>query len=138
MPIALKERAKVADSGMGLLCIHCVGDPVSIFHHLGLGFWSFLSHPAAGLVESARGQGPQRIAAGFAGGLQSLVSNTIFAFSSAAAKASGSARKVSVITHLAISCIFPKQCHQLVQHMMGRMGLPVQHKSINGPFEGSY
>ena len=32
------------------------GDPVSLFHHLGLGFRSFLAHPAAGLVESARGQ----------------------------------------------------------------------------------
>ena len=49
-------------------------------------------------MESARGQGPQRIAVGFAGGLQSLLSNTIFAFSNATAKASGSARKASYLT----------------------------------------
>ena len=88
------QRGGLADFERYLyLCT--AGDPVSIFHHLGLGFWSFLAHPAAGLVESARGQGPQRIAVGFAGGLQSLLSNTIFAFSNATAKASGSARKVT-------------------------------------------
>ena len=67
---------------------------MSIFHHLGLGFWSFLANPAAGLVGGARGQGGQRIVQGFTGGVQSLLGNTVFAFSNATAKAAGSARKV--------------------------------------------
>lgn len=74
-----------------------VGDPVSLFHHLGLGFWSFLANPAAGLVESAQGKGPQRIAVGFVEGLRGLAANIVYAFSNATVKASSSARKVSAI-----------------------------------------
>ena len=75
---------------------------MSIFHHLGLGFWSFLANPAAGLVGGARGQGGQRIVQGFMGGVQSLLGNTVFAFSNATAKAAGSARKVPRLL-----CIWP-------------------------------
>ena len=70
------------------------GDPVSLFHHLGLGFWSLLANPAAGLVESAQGKGPRRIAEGFIEGLHGLIANTVYAFSNATVKASNSARKV--------------------------------------------
>lgn len=71
---------------------------MSIFHHLGLGFWSFLANPAAGLVGGVRGQGGQRIVQGFTGGIQSLLGNTVFAFSNATAKAAGSAQKVPLVT----------------------------------------
>ena len=67
---------------------------MSLFHHLGLGFWSFLVNPAAGLVESAQGKGPQRIAVGFVEGFHSLIANIVYAFSNATVKASTSARKV--------------------------------------------
>lgn len=64
-----------------------------LIHHLGLGVWSFLASPAAGLVESARSRGPQPFAAGVVSGTQSLLSNLVFAFSNATAKMSGAARK---------------------------------------------
>lgn len=70
------------------------GDPVRLFHHLGLGVWSFLASPAAGLMDTARGRAPQRLAAGVALGLRGLVSNTVYGFSNATAKMSGAARKV--------------------------------------------
>lgn len=68
---------------------------MSLFHHLGLGFWSFLANPAAGLVESAQGKGPHRIALGLVEGFRGLISNIVYAFSNATVKALSSARKVS-------------------------------------------
>lgn len=65
-----------------------------LFHHLGLGVWSFLASPAAGLMEGARGGRPQHFAAGVARGARALVGNTVYGLSNAAAKMSGAARKV--------------------------------------------
>ena len=65
-----------------------------LFHHLGLGVWAFLASPAAGLMQGARGRGPQHLAAGFAAGLRGLLGNTVFGLSNATAKMSGAARKV--------------------------------------------
>lgn len=70
------------------------GDPVRFFHHLGLGVWSFLAYPAVGLVDSARGQGPWRFVIGLKEGVSSLLGNTIFALSNAAAKTSAAMRQV--------------------------------------------
>ena len=70
------------------------GDPARLIHHLGLGVWSFLASPASGLVEGARRGAPERIAAGVVDGTRSLVTNTVYAFSNATAKMSGTARKV--------------------------------------------
>ena len=70
------------------------GDPARLVHHLGLGVWALLASPAAGLVQSARGQGPGRAAAGLALGLRSAAANTIFAVANAAAKMSGAAHSV--------------------------------------------
>ena len=66
-----------------------------LFHHLGLGVWSFLAYPAVGLVDSARGQGPWRIVVGLQEGVSSLVGNTVFGISNAWAKASDGFRQVS-------------------------------------------
>jgi hypothetical protein len=71
------------------------GDPVRLVHHLGLGVWSFLASPAAGLVQSARGRGPRHLFAGVWSGTAALLRNVIFALSNATAKASGAARKAS-------------------------------------------
>ena len=70
------------------------GDPARLIHHLGLGVWSFLASPASGLVEGARRGAPERIAAGVVDGTRSLITNTVYAFSNATAKMSGTARKV--------------------------------------------
>jgi Vacuolar-sorting-associated 13 protein C-terminal len=70
-----------------------VGDPVALLHHLGLGFWSFLADPAAGLVQSARGGGLAQFTAGLSSGTRALLSNIVFAFSNATAKMSGAIRK---------------------------------------------
>ena len=70
------------------------GDPVRLFHHLGLGVWSFLAHPAVGLVDSARGRGPLRFVVGLQEGFSSLVGNFVFAISNATAKASAAMRQV--------------------------------------------
>jgi len=70
------------------------GDPAKLIHHLGLGVWSFLASPASGLVEGARRGAPERIAAGMLEGTRGLLTNTVYAFSNATAKISGTARKV--------------------------------------------
>ena len=70
-----------------------VGDPVRMIHHLGLGVWAFLASPAAGLVASARGRGPLRLAMGLVDGFRGLLAHVVFAISNAAAKWSGAARK---------------------------------------------
>jgi hypothetical protein len=49
-----------------------LGDPVRLLHHLGLGVWSLLASPAAGLVLSARQRGPAQFLAGLASGVQGL------------------------------------------------------------------
>lgn len=72
------------------------GDPVRLFHHLGLGVWAFLAQPAAGFVDSARGAGPLRFFSSLAAGFQDLVNNTIFALSNATAKATAALRKVGL------------------------------------------
>lgn len=90
----MNQSQCLAAAGTGAEVCRNAGDPVSVFHHLGLGFWSLLANPAAGLVQSARGQGPQHFAAGLRSGLSSLVGNVVFAFGSATAKASSSAKKV--------------------------------------------
>ncbi len=73
------------------------GDPARLIHHLGLGVWSFLASPASGLVEGARRGAPERIAAGVVDGTRSLITNTVYAFSNATAKMSGTARKVPAL-----------------------------------------
>lgn len=62
----LPELAKLVGSAS------VFGDPVRLFHHLGLGVWSFLASPAAGLVESARSRGPRHFLAGLASGTRGL------------------------------------------------------------------
>ncbi len=37
------------------------GDPRRLLHHLGLGVWSFLAEPAAGLLRTTRGGGIRRL-----------------------------------------------------------------------------
>ncbi|PSC70464.1 Methionine gamma-lyase isoform A [Micractinium conductrix] len=69
------------------------GDPVRLFHHLGLGVWAFLASPAAGLVESARQRGPRQFLWGVASGTRGLFQNVVFALSNAATKGSTAARK---------------------------------------------
>lgn len=54
----------------------------------------------AGLVESARQRGPRQFVAGVASGTRELVANVVFAFSNAATKASGAARKFIVVLGL--------------------------------------
>ena len=76
------------------------GDPVRLFHHLGLGVWSFLASPAAGLVESARKRGIQQFLTGFVTGTKGLFENVVFALSNAAAKGAGAARKAIVVLGL--------------------------------------
>ena len=73
------------------------GDPARLIHHLGLGVWSFLASPASGLVEGARRGAPERIAAGMLDGTRGLITNTVYAFSNATAKMSGTARKVRAV-----------------------------------------
>jgi hypothetical protein len=80
---------------------------------LGLGVWSFLAGPAAGLRDSARGRAPQRLAAGIALGLRGLVSNIVYGFSNATAKMSGAARKVWNCP----ACLCPLQACFLVPWM---------------------
>lgn len=65
-----------------------------LFHHLGLGVWSFLAYPAVGLVDSARGRGSLRLLIGLQEGFKSLVGNFVFAISNATAKASAALRQV--------------------------------------------
>eukprot|EP00887_Chlorella_sp_A99_P007395 scaffold2.g7395.t1 len=77
-----------------------LGDPVRLFHHLGLGVWSFLANPAAGLVESARQRGPAQFFWGLASGTQGLFQNVVFAFSNAASKGSAAARKAITVLGL--------------------------------------
>lgn len=73
------------------------GDPARLIHHLGLGVWSFLASPASGLVEGARSGAPERIAAGMLDGTRGLITNTVYAFSNATAKMTGTARKVCAV-----------------------------------------
>ena len=49
------QGSKLASNAEALACAVQVvgsaslfGDPVRLFHHLGLGVWSFLANPAAG------------------------------------------------------------------------------------------
>ena len=44
-----------------LPCSDSAGDPKRLLHHLGLGFWSFLAEPTAGLLQASR-RGPQTAA----------------------------------------------------------------------------
>lgn len=90
-------------------CI-AAGDPVRLFHHLGLGVWSFLAYPAVGLVDSARGRGPWRIIAGVQEGCSSLIGNVVFAISNATAKGSAALRQVCFgpekrLQHFKLGCI---------------------------------
>ena len=73
------------------------GDPATLFHHLGLGVWTFVSAPAAGLLDSARHLGPKRFLAGILLGTQGLLQNFVFAISNAATKASSAARKAMLV-----------------------------------------
>jgi len=58
--IACKTFAQIGDFAtskqaiMDHLDVHCrgsAGDPKRLLHHLGLGFWSFLAEPTAGLLQ---------------------------------------------------------------------------------------
>jgi hypothetical protein len=53
---------------------------------LNMGVWSFLSEPAAGLLNTARGGPLSALPQGVAAGTSALVANTVFAFSNAAVK----------------------------------------------------
>lgn len=68
------------------------GDPKRLLHHLGLGVWSFVSEPTAGLLEGARGHGFAAFREGVRSGTSALINNTIFAISNATTKMSGAAR----------------------------------------------
>ena len=106
MHINVSQRVIVKWLGCSISCVcmlqtglarsdtDAAGDPVRLFHHLGLGVWAFLAQPAAGLVDTARGAGPLRLLSGLADGCQDLLGNTLFAFSNATAKASTALRKV--------------------------------------------
>lgn len=67
------------------------GDPKRLLHHLGLGVWSFVAEPTAGLLEGARGHGFAAFLKGVRSGTSALINNTIFAFSNATTKMSGAA-----------------------------------------------
>ncbi|KAK9798969.1 hypothetical protein WJX73_003190 [Symbiochloris irregularis] len=87
MRTAIPELVKLVGSA------NLLGDPVRLFHHLGLGVWSFLAYPAVGLVDTARGQGPWRIIVGLQEGFSSLLGNIVFAISNATAKTSAAMRR---------------------------------------------
>ncbi|KAL6783764.1 hypothetical protein ACKKBF_B05705 [Auxenochlorella protothecoides x Auxenochlorella symbiontica] len=69
------------------------GDPIRLVHHLGLGVWSVLASPAAGLVESARSRGPAQLLLGLAEGPRAAAAHFAFALSNAAGKTTAAARK---------------------------------------------
>lgn len=98
--IALSGQCHCKHPKLGPLLIrHALvptGDPAKLIHHLGLGVWAFLASPASGLVEGARRGAPERIAAGMLAGTRGLIANTVYAFSNATAKMSGTARKVGL------------------------------------------
>lgn len=73
------------------------GDPLAIFHHIGLGFWEFMSGPLIGLIESARTFGPKQFILGLLSGTKGLLQNIVFAASNAACKASSAAHKAIVM-----------------------------------------
>jgi hypothetical protein len=73
------------------------GDPLAMFHHIGLGFWEFLSGPLIGLIESARTFGPKQFILGLLSGTKGLLQNIVFAASNAACKASSAAHKAIVM-----------------------------------------
>eukprot|EP00890_Picochlorum_soloecismus_P002884 jgi/Picsp_1/3597/NSC_06434-R1_vacuolar protein sorting-associated len=73
------------------------GDPLAMFHHIGLGFWEFLSGPLIGLIESARTFGPKQFILGMLSGTKGLLQNIVFAASNAACKASSAAHKAIVM-----------------------------------------
>ena len=74
-----------------------IGDPVSLFQHLGAGVWTFVSAPAEGLLASARALGPRQFLLGVLRGTQGLLLNVVFAISNATTKAAGAARKAIVV-----------------------------------------
>ncbi|GAQ80498.1 Vacuolar protein sorting-associated protein [Klebsormidium nitens] len=65
-----------------------LGNPVGFFQSVGSGLWDFVTTPATSLA-----QNPGQFTAGVAEGTRSLLSNTVFAFSNAATRLSGAARK---------------------------------------------
>ncbi|KFM26705.1 Methionine gamma-lyase [Auxenochlorella protothecoides] len=69
------------------------GDPIRLVHHLGLGVWSVLASPAAGLVESARSRAPAQLLLGLAEGPRAAAAHFAFALSNAAGKTTAAARK---------------------------------------------
>jgi len=70
-----------------------LGDPMALLHHVGLGFWQFVSFPAVGLFESVKNMGPEGLVMGFVSGTKGLLQNVLFAVSNATTKASTAAHK---------------------------------------------
>jgi hypothetical protein len=75
-----------------------LGDPMATIHHIGLGFWEFISFPATGLVQSCRTFSPTDFVLGCVQGTKGLLQNVLFAVSNATTKASSAARKTIRLT----------------------------------------
>lgn len=74
--------------------VNLLGDPLRLVHHLGAGVYTFVSAPAAGLLDGAQGGSLARVVEGLALGTQGLLLHCVYAVSNATAKMSIAARKM--------------------------------------------
>eukprot|EP00850_Spirogloea_muscicola_P003009 SM000012S25271 [mRNA] locus=s12:33265:51265:+ [translate_table: standard] len=108
-----------------------LGNPINFLATLGSGLWDFLAFPVVGLARS-----PQEFRHGVTKGTRSLVNKTIFAFSNAAARMSGAAKKgvaaLALDHQLESSVVDTSIFNVFLEALTGALELPVRGAEQNG------
>eukprot|EP00850_Spirogloea_muscicola_P020895 SM000230S07331 [mRNA] locus=s230:2545:20707:+ [translate_table: standard] len=108
-----------------------LGNPINFLGTLGSGLWDFLAFPVVGLARS-----PQEFRHGVTKGTRSLVNKTIFAFSNAAARMSGAAKKgvaaLALDHQLESNVVDTSIFNVFLEALTGALELPVRGAEQNG------
>ena len=111
-----------------------LGDPMATIQHVGLGFWEFVSFPAAGFVQSCKSLSPTEFVLGCVQGTKGLLQNVLFAVSNATTKASSAARKTIRLTWGDDSGSNPSESllGATLRGMIGMVTEPVKGAEVGG------
>eukprot|EP00850_Spirogloea_muscicola_P014797 SM000108S14241 [mRNA] locus=s108:273586:291541:- [translate_table: standard] len=108
-----------------------LGNPINFLATLGSGLWDFLAFPVVGLARS-----PQEFRHGVIKGTRSLVNKTVFAFSNAAARMSGAAKKgvaaLALDHQLESNVVDTSIFNVFLEALTGALELPVRGAEQNG------